>query len=224
MPSGIFPAVDASLTDFGNRVDEVRQSLYYCDVNFARTDTRLIRQGVRASSYVYLAASIEVHLNDTLTALVDEITASVSRTLDLRLSLFAIASSPVFDAISDVRGLKNWSRRCEVLSTIESTDPLRMDSGDLPLDGRTIRPEHFESVWRVFGLPGVPLPGSLHSLALRDLADSRNDVAHGNQRLAVVAGRKSIDDMLRMVVRVEEIGLHLWTAASKYLSQKSYLR
>jgi hypothetical protein len=39
-----------------------------------------------------------------------------------------------------------------------------------------------------------------------------------------VAGRKSVDDMLRMVVRVEEIGLHLWTAASKYLSQKSYLR
>lgn len=217
-------AIDAALLAFGVRVDDVRQQLYYCDVNFKRKDTRFLRQSIRANVYVHLAAAVEVLTYSTAEALAAEVTASVQSSANLRLSLFAISSGHRFNALGDVKGLKNWAQRCDVLESINSSDPVRLDGTHLPLDGRTIRPEHLQSVWRVFGLPNSPLPGPIHALALRDLADARNDVAHGNEPLSAVAGRKSPGDMLKMVGRVEEIGLNVFSSATEYLARTMYLR
>lgn len=216
--------LDSALLVFGERIDEVRQQLYYCDGNFLRKDTRFLRQGVRASAYVYLAAAFEAQVYATASALAAEISATSLSLADMRLSLFAISGARSFAALGDVRGLKNWQRRCQVLDQINSSDPVQLDGADLPLDGRTIRPEHLGALWEVFGLPGTPVPSPLHALALRDLADSRNNVAHGNELLSVVAGRKSPADMLRLVVRMEEIGLHLYTMATEYLDRMMYRR
>lgn len=219
-----YPGLDNALLSFGASVDEVRQQLYYCDVNFLRKETRFLKQSIRASVYVYLAVALEAQVYSTTESLSAEVSAAALNLADLRFSLFAISSSPEFNALSEVRGLKNWSRRCQVLEAIDSGDRVQLDGMHLPLDGRTIRPEHLQSVWRVFGLPGSPLPGPFHALALRDLANSRNDVAHGNEPLAVVAGRKSPADMLRLVGRIEEIGLNLFSSATEYLDRALYRR
>jgi hypothetical protein len=223
-PAGRYPALDNALLSFGGRVDEVRQQLYYCDVDFLRKETRFPRQSIRASVYVHLAAALEAYVYATTESLSAEISAANVKLAGLRLSLFAISSGPGFSALGDLRGLKNWERRCEVLEAIDSISRVHLDSTHLPLDGRTIRPEHLQAIWRVFGLPGLPLPGSIHALALRDLADSRNDVAHGNEPLAVVAGRKSPADMLRLVGRIEEIGINLFSSATEYLDAAMYRR
>lgn len=194
--SGSHPAIEAALLKFGDTVDGIRQGLYYCDVTFTQKASRKLRQNIRASAYVHLAAVVEVLVNETFLGVVGEIDALVGKLSDLRLSLFAIASGPNFDSLADLRGLRNWHRRCQILSDIESHAILRLDESRLPLDGRTIRPEHLDAAWKVFGFYGPSLPSSLHALALRDLADSRNDVAHGNESLSVIAGRKSPDDML----------------------------
>jgi hypothetical protein len=222
--SGSHPAVEAALSKFSDTIDRVRQGLYYCDVTFTQKNFRGLRQDIRASAYVHLAAAVERLISEIFSGLVGEINALAGKLSDLRLSLFAIASGPNFDALADLRGLKNWHRRCQILSDIESRSILNLDESYLPLDGRTIRPEHLDAAWKVFGFDGPSLPSPLHALALRDLATSRNDVAHGNEPLSVVAGRKSLDDMLRLIERIEEIAIHLWTAAVQYLDATQYLR
>lgn len=216
--------LDTVLLSFGERISDVRQQIYYCDANSLRRDTRLVRMALRAHAYVELGAAVEVFVREVGEALVAEITAASVESRDLRVSLTAISKGGSFRALSDVRGLKNWRQRCEVLNAIESSEIAELDSAHLPLDGRTIRPQHFNSIWEVFGLPGDALPSPLHALALNDLADSRNDVAHGNEEIASVAGRRSTTDMLKLVSRIEDIGTHVWNQASDYLHRRMYRR
>lgn len=218
------PALDAALLEFGSRLDDIRQQLYYVDVAILKKESRLFSVSVRANLYVQLAAAVEVLVSSVVNALAAEITAAAVSARDVRLSLFAMSKGGQFASLSNVRGLKNWSRRCEVLEALESHDAVELDGAHVPLDGRTIRPEHFEAVWRVFGLPGNSLPGPSHALALNDLADSRNDVAHGNEPLARVAGRKSSSDMIRFVTRIEEVCLHFYDASLEYLRRDMYRR
>lgn len=218
------PALDLALLEFGNSLDDIRQQLYYVDVAILKRESKLLSKNIRANLYVQLAAAVEVHISSVVQVLTTEISAATVSAQNLRLSLFAMSKGGHFASLSDVRGLKNWGRRCDVLESLESQDPVELDGTHLPLDGRTIRPEHLEAIWRVFGLPGRPLPGPIHALALNDLADSRNDVAHGNETIARVAGRKSSPDMIRFINRIEEAALHLYDAAMEYLQRALYRR
>lgn len=219
-----YPGLDSALLQFGARLDQVRQELYYCDVNFTKKESRFLRQSIRANGYVHLAAALEQLVNLTAETVILEINRVGISLVDLRLSLFSISSGGHFESLGDVRGLKNWLRRCEILQNLHSTDVVQLEPAHVPLDGRTIRPEHLNAIWGVFGFPGLPLPGPLHALALRDLADSRNDVAHANEDLSVVAGRKSVSDMFAFVARIEEVGLHLFAAADEYLQLAMFRR
>jgi hypothetical protein len=94
----------------------------------------------------------------------------------------------------------------------------------LPLDGRTLRPEHFETIWRVFGLPGAPLPSGRHSFALNDLADGRNAVAHGRSSPTMFGRSKVMADVVRIVDFIEEVVLATAVAADTYLRAHQYRR
>jgi hypothetical protein len=159
-----------------------------------------------------------------LSAVVDEINSRNLQVSDLRLSLFAMLCAPDFDSLQAVRGLKQWNRRVGVLDRVSHATQCFLSTEHLPLDGRTIRPEHFTTVWGVFGFSGPPLPGPRHVLALRDVADSRNAVAHGSEEPQAVAGQMSVSDTIQLLTRVEEVILHLYYAAVDYLDNSRYMR
>lgn len=222
--TGTFASVDAAVLEFGDSLNEVRQNLYYCDTSYRQTRLRDVRVSIQAASYIYVAAAVEKCVNSMLTAIVDEINAASLDHCDLRASLFAMIESGRLESLQQLRGLKMWKRRREVFSFLNERSPCQMSIENLPLDGRTIRPDHLETVWDVFGFPGNSIPSPLHALALRDLAEARNKVAHGEERASKVAGEKSIPDMLKLFERIEEIVTHFWEATTDYLSRQSYKR
>jgi hypothetical protein len=221
---GCYPAVDTALEQFGARLDRVRQDLYYCDVNFLNKRTRSLRRNIHAAGYVYASAALEAFVRETLTAILEEVNTSVQCLADLRLSLFALSKSTHLDALQDLRGLKMWRRRALVFEETMSTGSCDIELDRLPLDGRTLRPQHFEAIWTVFGMPPPSMPSPRATLALQDLAESRNLVAHGEQEADGVAGRKSISDTLALVERIEDVAVHLWESATKYLDDAGYRR
>lgn len=179
---------------------------------------------MHAASYVYGAAALEKFMTESLSATVDQINAAQVPHKYLRLSLFAISCSSHFEALTDLRGLKKWERRVVVLDYINDTSHCSLDVSNLPLDGRTIRKKHFDTIWQVFGFPNSSLPDQRCGLALSNLADSRNDVAHGDEDPYVVAGQRSVTDTLKILDRVEDVVLHLYEQANLYLSNQLYLR
>lgn len=219
-----FPAIDNTALEFSVQVDSIRQDLYYCDVSFAKGRMREINRSIRAAAYVYLAAALERFLTDILAATLAEVTGTSVELKKLRLSLFALIQAAHFDSLQDIRGLKMWLKRSQVFTVTDAPALCVFDHSRLPLDGRTVRPEHLEVVWAVLGFSGFPIPDPVTRLALNELADARNSLAHGEETPARVGGQKSVTEMLRLIDRIEAIVIHVWAAAITYVSNKEYLR
>jgi hypothetical protein len=143
---------------------------------------------------------------------------------DLRPSVLSLACADQHQALQEVRGLKMWRHRAGLLESVRSNDICNIGGNEIPLDGRTVRPEHLETIWQVFGFPGTPTVSPSNRLALKDVADARNELAHGDEDPRVVAGRKSRVDLLQIVERIDELMVNLWVQAEEYLDQRLYLR
>jgi hypothetical protein len=63
-----------------------------------------------------------------------------------------------------------------------------------------------------------------HRLALEDLADGRNDLAHGEVDPITFGRRKVYADLIRMMDMIDDILLHLCQTASDYLASNGYNR
>jgi hypothetical protein len=148
----------------------------------------------------------------------------------LRPSLRQLAAHTTFEslrALSDHSKL--WERR-KYATTLEACSdavelPIESRFAQPPLDGRTLKPEHFNRIWEIYGLPGVSFPFATWSASLQKMALFRNDVAHANIPFADIfkeAGR-SISDVERYVNDISEFAIYLGEAWGDYLRNESYL-
>lgn len=178
----------------------------------------------RAAAYVWLAATLERIVRDAIQTTLREISVVSPPLRDLRLSLFALLCEGEFDSISTRSRNKSWEAKINVFQrTMEST-PTVLSEAILPLDGRTIRAEHFDTIWLVLGLPNDSTPSPIHRIALRDLADGRNEVAHGHKDPVAFGRRKATTDLLKLAMRIEEVITHLLTGLDAYIDGRLYVR
>lgn len=217
---------DTALSEFTREVDAIRRYLHDADVGAVHLNPAIRERAgaAKAFSYVWLSASLEQFVRGFLESLSRELTSRQIPRSDLRRCLLALCDFPHFDALREVGGLPMWSRRVEVMARTESRDAAVFSDVVFPLDGRTLRPEHFETIWRIFGLPGVPLPSGRHSFALNDLADGRNAVAHGRSSPSAFGRSKVMADVLRIVDFIEDVVLETAVAADTYLRAHQYRR
>ncbi len=218
-----YPALDGVLLGASQRLDDVRQDLYFAEASLLTKRRATTWRQIHGSAYVHLAACLESSVKSMLGALVDEINAAGLSHCDLRVSLFSLIGDPHFSAISAASKPRH-DKRTELFALLESPSACSLNNAILPLDGRTLRPSHFDTMWRVFGLPLQPVPQLTHRLALTAIADARNDVAHGDATAEQVSRRQPIADTLKQVERSEEVLLNLHTAAELYLDSRGFER
>lgn len=219
-----YPALDSCISEFSERLDRVRQDVYYCDALALHPMRRELSYGIEAGTYIWVAAAVEAATRGLLAGILAHINNSQVSVGDLRLSLLALSNAPMHDSLQSVRGLKMWRSRAELHNYAGSSAVCTFDPARLPLDGRTVRPQHLETAWEVFGFGGTPTPSPLHRLALTDVADARNGLAHGEVDAQEVAGRKSRTDLLRVVGHIEGVIINVWVECAAYLDGRLYLR
>lgn len=217
---------EPAYADFEREADAIRRDLAISDVLVLHRDpiARDRAAHVKAFAYVWMAAALEAFLRAVLQALARELTARNLRACDARPCLLALSYFARFDSLRDIAGMKQWDRRVDVLLSTVSTSLLVFPDAQLPIDQRTPRIEHFRTIWKVYGFQGDPVPSARHVLALEDLADGRNDVAHGRTAALSFGRRKAISDVTRIVQHVEEVALHLASTLDTYLTRKLFLR
>jgi hypothetical protein len=215
---------EAPLLAIGDRLDELRLLLGHLDVQTSHPRSAELSQLGRAWTYVGLGAALE----DYVRAFIDELTHSINRAkvplAELRLGIVSLVQAPAFDSVATRRRQEKWDKRAAILKFAASTDDAELAVGLRPLDGRTLRPGHLESLWSVYELPGDPMPSALHAVALRDLSDGRNSVAHGTTNPASFGRSKAYIDVLRRIGHVEDIAIHIAAVGSIYLESQGYLR
>jgi hypothetical protein len=214
-----------AISDYAARTANLKRQVIATDVltlSGSATD-RDRAAAIRSSSYVWLAAALEVFVSRSLSLVLSIVNSSVKSHAQLRPSLLALVLHPQFESLVTVRGLKQWGGRARLLQLVIDTGTAIF--GDQhPLDGRTLRHRHFETIWSVYGLEGEPLPSPVHGLALLELAEWRNKLAHGRVDPISFGRTKALRDVVRLIDLVDDVAQHLHIASDAYVSKGGYLR
>jgi hypothetical protein len=178
---------------------------------------------MRAGVYVWTAAALETFLQERFSEVIDEINSEALTAADLRYSLFALTCDDLFHTVRSADPRASYSARLAMLQLIESPAPV-LAAGRGPLDGRTIRPYHFQAFWDTLGLAGAPWPSQVHRQVLDDVARARNDVAHGVVGPVEFGRTRTFDDCLKVLGRIDELVLHTELALHDYFVAGGYRR
>ncbi|MFZ3595483.1 HEPN domain-containing protein [Streptomyces sp. BH104] len=147
-----------------------------------------------------------------------------------RSSLRQLAAHATFESLRSLSDhSKLWEKR-KYATTLEVCGdpialPIEIKHAQPPLDGRTLRPHHFNRIWEIYGLPGAPFPFVTWGASLQKMALFRNDVAHGNIPYVEIfqqAGR-TVSDVERYVNDISEFSIHLVATWVEYLEAQGYL-
>jgi hypothetical protein len=141
-----------------------------------------------------------------------------------------LAAHTTFESLRDLGDpAKVWARRAEATTLEYSSQllalPIMTKTAQPPLDGRTLRPEHFSRIWAIYGLPGAPFPYISWEASMLKLAGARNDLAHGNVPFDEVfqAAGMGITHIESYVNDIAAFSIHLTTAWVDYLDNERFL-
>jgi hypothetical protein len=216
----------SAFTDFEQFLQGQRNRLAVADVDAVsrgRHNFSGLAAETRAGIYVWTAAALEAFLPAFIWESIDTINADGLANGDLRFSLFAILCDRHFHTIRSAEVRSAWQSRMQLLSDLSSSAIVPLPHAG-PIDGKTIRSFHFEAMWAVFGLPGDPWPSAFSSSILEDLANSRNDVAHGTVSPVQFGRGRTFADCGRMLDRIEELVFHTVLTMDNYLQADGYRR
>lgn len=216
----------AELAYASRELTRIRADLLHADATGLSHSAQLRERSAstRAYAYIWLAAVLERVVNDALKDVLQELSALTLPGIKFRASLFALICDSQLTSIAARGPNPAWDVRLELLDRMLDPAPIVFNQDTLPLDGRTLRGEHFDRIWLVFGVPGTSLPGPQHRLALRDLAEGRNMVAHGGLDPITFGRAKAVGDVIKLVGRVDEIVIHLLAQLDAYVRGSHYIR
>lgn len=214
------------LTYASRELSRIRYDITHADVAALSTSV-IVRDrsaAMRADAYVWLAAMLERVVRDAVRDVLRELTTLGVPCKGVRASLFSLLCDPELTSVAERNRQTSWKVRVALFDRLLDNSPATFSEDILPLDGRTIRGEHFDIIWIVFGLPGASLPGPQHRVALKDLAEGRNEIAHGHKDPVVFGKTKATVDLLGLAGRVDEVMLHLLSYLDEYLGKSHYAR
>ena len=214
------------LTYFSDEINRIKRELAFVDSISISSDVTLRARAalIKAFVYVWLCDVLERTVRDVLTETLRAI-SSTSRSYDqIRTSLFALLADGPLESIRSVNKVNAWDTKVGMFGLIASTDTATISSDVIPMGARTLRGEQFDRIWNVYGFAQPSLPSALHRVALKDLADGRNDVAHGHIEPELFGKSKAANDVKNLIGRVEDIGEHVILCGESYIDEEEYLR
>lgn len=216
----------SELSLLGQELGRIRQDLAHCDGQALGKNPLLQQRAAasKAAAYVWVAAALERVVSDALRSTILEISGLKIPSNRLRPSLFALMCDAEFNSVRSLSRKNSWRKRIELLGRLMDPAAAAIPDGVVPLDSRTVTAEHFDDIWLVLGVGACGVPSAKHRLALRDLADGRNEVAHGHKDPVTFGRKKAFTDLLRLVNAIEDVVTDYLVTLDTYLSSQSYLR
>jgi hypothetical protein len=177
----------------------------------------------KANAYVALSAAQEHLVSEAFQSCIAEISGSGVLAADLKPCVFSVFLDPEFSSIASNKSLAAWNTRLEVLEALFRADQLQPTT-IWPNDGKTLKPDHYVLIWKVLCLPGAWSVDPTHALAVKDLCNGRNDVAHGRMSRNAFGRTKVCTDVLKLARKIEEIGEHYLLSLDQFIVTNGYRR
>lgn len=169
------------------RVDQLKRHMLFC-YQLASDDPKklhYLKAESRGAAIVGVCAELEALTKAILQKTHQEINVLRLSYNCLIPSLRQLAAHHTFESLRALNDhTKLWEKRAFATTLDGCVNPLTLPiesrSAQPPLDGRTLRPEHFYRIWDIYNLPGKAFPLVSWAASLQKLALLRNDIAHGN--------------------------------------------
>lgn len=219
-----------------DRLDELRRFLSVAD---AIEDSEAVpwkhaKREARGSAIVCAMAELEALVVGVLCEVNGCINNAGVTVGSLRASLRALAAHREFMSLVALNDAEKVWRQREVVACLDSnTDiaSLPVFHGSVarepqpPLDGRTLKPHHFQRVCSVYGIPVSSVISTHETLSLKKLSNARNDIAHGNVPFHEVFSRAGFlsDEIRADLDSFDVIGYGLVRAFDQYILGGCYL-
>lgn len=220
--------VDSSWDSFTSSIDTLRSDQRRADVNILLASEAEKRQlgRLKSSILMWLYSSLESFVRDILISMIEEVESRNPQLLRLKPCFHALCYNHIFKRISDSpkTGNNMWQLRQEASREVLENPTASFDV--IPLDGSILRGGHFQHIWDYFEFEGHHLPpqtGS-HETALQELADDRNDLAHGHRDPTRLGRQITASELKRRIDLIEEVSEHLYLTAYQYVDERNYLR
>lgn len=225
------PVLDSAAFDCVGRLEQARSAVIVVHVHaMSRGATsRDFDYVTRASTYVWVASSLEEFVKRFVQGLITEINASGTPRNHLRESLLALDNARKFEALHSLRhprDIKKWLTQTQILQSVVSEEDAVLSSIEehWPIDGSTLNKGHLEAIWEVFGLAPDVVPSPRLFGFLTNLAENRTRAAHGEESPVALGRQQSYEDVMKLVDRAEELVSHMLDRGTSYLLGKNYLR
>lgn len=219
--------LDICFKEACDSLDFVRKTLNYLPTSNIK-DTPIVKNNsayLVASAYVFISSSLEKYVKSVLFIIMKEITNENVSRKDIKNCLFPIVYASEIQSITNLKDFeKLWSKKHLLFTELDSQEIVRFDLNDteIPLDGKTIRPYHLEMIWKIFGLEPDCFTNPVQRFTLIDIADGRNEVAHGLTQPTIFGANKSVTSTIKKIEDVEDIIVNLQIKIERYLDNKSY--
>ncbi|MFC4018926.1 HEPN domain-containing protein [Micromonospora sp. GCM10011542] len=214
------------------RVDDLKRLMVAAE-KLAKEDLhrwQFLTREARGAAVVGVMAELEALTKFAIQETHRAINASTLTHKELRKCMRQLAAHDAFESLRAVQDhSKLWSTRSFTTTLEGCADllalPIPSKGPQPPLDGKTLKPEHFNRLWLVYGLPDVAFPSASWSSALQKMALIRNDVAHGNMPFTDIfsqAGRTT-SEIEGYIDDVSSFAIHFVEQWCEYLDKEQYL-
>jgi hypothetical protein len=185
----------------------------------------------RALAIVCGMAELESLVTTTIQCTHEALNDAGIKTQQLTPALRQMVAHSTFESLKEVRDHKRMWRSRGSVTTLDSCPEfsrfpvVKKGAPQPPLDGRTLKPEHFHRIWEIYQLPDQPFPVLAWQGHLVKMASARNDLAHGNLPYPEVfreAGR-SVSSVEQYVGTIRGLSTHFADKWIQYLIEERYL-
>ncbi|WP_143492579.1 HEPN domain-containing protein [Pseudomonas chlororaphis] len=217
-------AFNDEINSFAERISSAKEDVRYADAISLNPNKTSKNQAARIKSSIIIqvSASFENFLSLLIEKLNLELSNAKISLSEIHPSLLSIELNNIFSSLKTTEGMKNWEKRVELLSKIHSSDSASIPSSISIFGAKTPRKKHLILLWDIYSIQLPLSPTPAHLLALDSLADSRNQIAHGELCATSAGKNKTTLDLENIIKKIEELGLHIACCFELYLKQEKY--
>ena len=171
---------------FRKRIDDLKSFLAFTSSSAAASKTwASSSRDARALSLICTAAELEALTKTVVQESHEAFNSERIAIHRLVPSVRQLVAHATFESLRELQDhAKLWDQR-SFATTLDSCQelaqfPVERRRAQPPLDGKTLKPEHYYRLWSIYTLPGEPFPVASWTGSLLKLSSARNDLAHAN--------------------------------------------
>lgn len=190
-------------------------------------DTTEVTEAIKTQKglvFILLYAALEFTTTSIVSEFLARLKTEAVKNSALKIFYLTVTLDANFKSLLGCSEKTFWSKKTSLIEAVYSQDNAKIDDTIFPATGTNIAFDQLEQIWKVFHLPGSPLPAGVAVFHLTELREHRNAIAHGRETAANI-GRRFTSDALTIRYNLFELLCeHLVTTFEEAVNNKIYLK